>query len=116
MLTKIKLNKELIPSKIELIINGEIFYLGFNYNLYDERIYIDLYNAEDNLIQSQEPIILATPLWSRFQIDVAGNIKKGFPKALIIPNFQDPSRIDNIKYSNIENVELYIQELIPHDV
>lgn len=112
MLTKIKLNKELIPSKMELIINGEIFYLSFSYNIFDRRIYIDLYNSDDELIQAQEPIILATPLWSRFQIDVAGNIKKGFPRALIIPNFSDSSRIDNIDYYNIHDVELYIQELI----
>lgn len=112
LLTKIKLNKSLIPSKIELIIQDEIFYLGFTYNLYDGRVYIDLYDKNDNLLQGQEPVILSMPLWSRFQFDVAGNIKKVFPKALIIPNFADSSRVDNINFSNISDVELYIQELV----
>lgn len=108
---KIALSKDLIPYKEEIIINDELFYLAYNYNLYDSRIYIDLYNKNNELVAEQEPIVLGNTLWQKYLYDESARVNKKFPKALIIPQYKDMQNKKNITFDNINEVELYIQEL-----
>lgn len=102
--------KNQIPYETRLEIGGGLFILKFKYNLYDERVYADLFDLENNLLVEDEPIVLGVPLFSRYYIDIAQNIRNGFPKALIIPDYID-SRTDKITFNNIEDVRLYVEEL-----
>ncbi len=102
--------KKQIPYETRLEIGGGLFILKFKYNLYDERVYVDLLDSDNVLLVEDEPIVLGVPLFSRYYIDIAQNIRKGFPKALIIPNYID-SRTDKITFNNIEDVRLYVEEV-----
>lgn len=107
----INISKEQIPYITDVEINGKLFKLGFNYNLYDNRIYIDLYDENGNVLSEDEPIVLGQILFSRYYIDNATNFRNEFPKALIIPNFFDSSVIDVMTYDNLEQWALYVEEI-----
>lgn len=108
---KITLEKEMIPYKDEIAINDELFYLKYNYNSYDSRIYVDLYNKNNELVVEQEPIVLGNILWQKYLFDETARMNKNFPKALIIPQYKDMKNKNNITFENIDKVELYIQEI-----
>lgn len=105
----LKINKNSIPYITPIIIGENSFYIEFKYNLYDERIYINLYDNENNLLYPSEPILYGIPLWHNKLIGQNGNTNKKYPQAWIIPNTIDRT-IEKITYENIEKVELIIQE------
>lgn len=107
----IEIEKEQIPYTTEIIINGQIFKLKFDYNLYDEKIYCSLYDQDDNILVEDDPIIMGQMLFSRLYIDSAGNMRNNFPKALIVPNFYESSKKSTITFKNIDECALFVEEL-----
>ena len=107
----IEIQKEQIPYITEVVINGEIFNLKFDYNIYDERIYCSLYDKNDKLLVEDEPITMGQMLFARLYIDNAGNFRNEFPRAVIVPNFYDASKKDKMTYENIDEWALFVEEL-----
>lgn len=107
----IRIFKEQIPYKTRIEIGGQLVFLRFKYNLYDNRVYVDLLDIDENILIEDEPIILGIPLFLRCYIDESKNIRIGFPKAVIIPNFIDSRNTNKITFDNIENIRLYVEEL-----
>lgn len=107
----IEIEKEQIPYITEIIINGQIFKLKFDYNMYDEKIYCSLYDQDDNILVEDEPIVMGQMLFARFYIDSAGNIINNFPKAIIIPNYYDASKKSKMTFENMEEWALFVEEL-----
>ena len=112
MIYSVDVIKNQLPYKTELSIKDKLFYLKFKYNIFDERIYVDLLDSEENILVEDEPVVFGQMLFARYYIDTAGNFDNSFPKALIIPNYYETYNLEKIDYNNIENSTLYIQELI----
>lgn len=106
---KIDILKESIPYSTDITIAGTTFRFDFKYNSFDERVYIDLYDMEGNLIYPNEPILFGIPLWFNKVVDETGNFNKKFPQKYIIPNTLD-RRIEKITLLNIDKVELIVRE------
>lgn len=107
----IQIEKKTIPYKTNVVINGELFKLGFNYNIYDNRVYCSLYEFNDNVLVEDDPIVFGQILFGRYYMDNAKNFRKDFPKALLIPNFIDGNRVEEITYDNIESCAIYVEEI-----
>jgi len=108
-MTRLEVLKDSIPYVTPITIKGETFYFSFKYNLYDQRIYVDLYDYQNNKLYDSEPILFGIPLWFNKLIGANNNSNKKFPQAYIIPNTKD-RKIIKIDYSNIDKVELIIKE------
>lgn len=106
----LQIYKNQIPYQTRIEIGGGMFTLKFKYNLFDNRVYADLLDIDENILVEDEPIVLGVPLFSRFYIDTALNIRNGFPKAVIIPDYLDESS-EKITFDNIENIRLYVEDL-----
>lgn len=107
----IEIEKDRLPYKTQVEINGEIFTLELQYNLYDERVYCSLYDVDDNLLASDEPVTIGQMMFARYYIDNAGNFRNSFPKAIIIPNYYDSAKKDKMVYNNISEWALYVEEI-----
>lgn len=107
----LEIKKEDIPYLTQITIVDNIFYFKFNWNSYDNRIYIDLLDVNKNILVEDEPIVLGQILFSRYYIDEGGNINTKFPQALIVANFNDGNNLENITFDNINKVSLYINEV-----
>lgn len=101
--------KESIPYSTDITIAGITYQFDFKYNSYDERVYVDLYDIEGNLIYPNEPILFGIPLWFNKLVDEKGNFNKKFPQKYIIPNTKDRT-IEKITFNNIDKVELVVKE------
>lgn len=107
----IEIKKDQLPYKTQIEINGDLFILGFNYNIYDERIYCTLYDVDNNILAEDEPITMGNILFGRLFIDNSGNLRNGFPKAVMIPNYYDVNKKDKMSYNNINEWALYVEEI-----
>ncbi len=104
----IKILKSAIPYSTDITIAGITFQFDFKYNSFDERVYIDLYDVEGNLIYANEPIMFGIPLWYNKLVDEYGNFNKKFPQKYIIPNTLDRT-VEKITFLNIDKVELIVR-------
>lgn len=107
----IEIEKDRIPYATQIEINGELFKLEFNYNIYDDKIYCSLYDIDDNLLVEDEPITFGQLMFARYYIDGNSNIRKGFPKAIIIPNYYESAKKSEMVYNNISEWALFVEEL-----
>lgn len=112
MIYSVDIIKDQLPYKTELSIKDKLFYLKFKYNIFDERIYVDLLDSKENILVEDEPVVFGQMLFARYYIDTAGNFNDSFPKALIIPNYYETYNLEKIDYNNVEESTLYIQELV----
>lgn len=106
----VKVMKEQIPYKTDIEISGKLFTISFNYNIYDDRIYCNLYDVNGNLLAEDEPLTYGQMLFSRYYIDNSGNFRNTFPKAVLIPNFGDSSVKEKIIFDNVDNLYIYVEE------
>lgn len=107
----VKIKKEQLPYETKIVINGDLFKFEFMYNVYDERIYCNLYDKDNNLLAIDEPLTLGQIMFARIAVDDAGHIRNGFPKAIIVPNYFDSAKTDKIWYNNIDEWALFIEEV-----
>lgn len=107
----IEIKKDQIPYKTKIPIGDNVFYLHFKYNMYDNRVYCDLLDVDENALCEDEPVVLGQMLFARYYIDAAGNFNNKFPKAFLIPNFLDGANTRKIDYDNIDKARIYIQEV-----
>lgn len=107
----IEIKKDQIPYKAKIPIGDNIFYLHFKYNLYDNRVYCDLLDVNENILNEDEPVVLGQMMFARYYIDAAGNFNNKYPKAFLIPNFLDSANTRNITFDNIDKARIYIQEV-----
>lgn len=107
----IEVKKDNIPYKTQVVIKDKIFYFSFKYNMYDNRVYCDLLDVNENILVEDEPLVLGQMMFARYYIDAAGNFKDDYLKAVIIPNFEDVGNRGVIDYSNLNDVQIYIQEI-----
>lgn len=103
-----RIKKESIPYITDINIEGKNYQIEFKYNQYDERVYVDLYTSEGDLIYPNEPIIFGVPLWFNKLVDEKGNFNKKFPNKYIIPNTLD-RKVVKITYDNIDKIELILE-------
>lgn len=96
----LEVQKELLPYSFNIVLEGELFELHFNYNATADLFTVDLYK-EGELVCAGEPIIYGIPLWT----DV---YKAGlFPAIEITPT--DPSgESDTVTYDNLGETVLLI--------
>ena len=96
----LEVQKELLPYSCNIVLEGELFELHFNYNATADLFTVDLYK-DGELICAGEPIIYGIPLWT----DV---YKAGlFPGIEITP--KDPSGESNtVTYDNLGETVLLI--------
>lgn len=80
---KINIMKESIPYITDVTIAGTTFQFEFTYNSYDKRVYVTLYDIEDNLIYPNEPILFGIPLWFNKLVDEKGNFNKNIHKNIL---------------------------------
>nr|DAS74821.1 MAG TPA: hypothetical protein [Caudoviricetes sp.] len=106
---KIEILKDSIPYITDVTIAGETYQFEFIYNSYDNRIYINLYDINNDLIYPNEPILFGIPLWFNKLVDEKGNFNKKFPKRYIVPNTLDRN-IEKIGFNNINKIELVVLE------
>ena len=106
---KINIMKESIPYITDVTIAGTTFQFEFTYNSYDKRVYVTLYDIENNLIYPNEPILFGIPLWFNKLVDEKGNFNKKYPQKYIIPNTLD-RKVVKINYENIDKIELLVEE------
>ena len=106
---KINIMKESIPYITDVTIAGTTFQFEFTYNSYDRRVYVTLYDIDDNLIYPNEPILFGIPLWFNKLVDEKGNFNKKYPQKYIIPNTLDRKAV-KIDYENIDKIELLVEE------
>ncbi len=107
---KFKIIKDSIPYRTPLLINSKEFIFDFKFNLYDRRVYIDLYDNLLNPICLSEPISFGIPLWYNKLTDERGNFNEKFPKAYIIPNTKD-RKYKKITFDNIDEIEMLVREV-----
>ena len=107
----IQIKKDQLPYKTKIEINGELFILEFNYNIYDERIYCSLYDVDENVLAEDEPITMGQILFARYFIDNSGNLRNNFPKAVMIANYYDVNKKSKMNSSNIDEWALYVEEI-----
>lgn len=74
----IKVQKELIPYKCDIVLAGALFTLQFNYNSTADLITVDLYKG-GSLVCAGEPLVYGIPLWK--DVYVSGK----FPALDIVP-------------------------------
>lgn len=55
--------KKQIPYQTKLELGGGVFFLKFKYNLFDNRVYADLLDINENTLVEDEPIIFGIPLF-----------------------------------------------------
>lgn len=108
---KVLIEKDKIPYKAQISIKDNIFYFKFSWNSYDNRVYVDLLDINNNVLVEDEPIVLGQMLFARYYIDSAHNFANNFPKAFIVPNHNESESYENITFDNINKVALYITEV-----
>lgn len=96
----INIEKSLLPYQFNIVLAGELFTLGLNYNATADLFTVDLYKNNE-LICAGEPIVYGFPLWQ--DVYKAGT----FPAVDIVP--LDPSGERNrVTYDNLGDTVLLI--------
>lgn len=99
---KLFIDKDNLPYKISIEVEGKIFFLDFKrWTLSKEEIRVDLYDEEENLIVSDEKCILDIPLFIRFLRDKQGNFNPKYPKCFLTFYSLDENFYD-VNYENLE--------------
>ena len=80
---KIDINVDDIPISLLLKIKEKIYKLYFHYNYFGDRIYVDLFTENGDIIFKDEKIVYGTPLWLPFLKDSSGNLNPDFPNGYI---------------------------------
>ncbi len=96
----IDIDKDNVPYSFEIVLNGETFQFGINYNSYGDFFTVDLYK-NSNLIRMGEKIVYGLPLFDNYlYLDI--------PKVVILP-YDTTGNAIRISYENLnEDVFLYV--------
>lgn len=100
MANTIRIKKEKIPYKTKVKFSNGIFKLGFRYNSTADRLLVDLYTEDGELIQDSERMMQEQPLWWIMLEDIQGNHNPIYPDAYLIPVSDDGTE----KEVNLENI------------
>ena len=108
-MTIIEIDKDLIPYKFNLKFTNDTFKFCIRYNSYSDRIVIDLYDTDDNIIQDNATVTYGIPMFMQFMEDSNGNLNPNYPDKYIIPLSTDGEEVT----CNLENLgETYFLTLI----
>lgn len=106
----IKIKKDKIPYRTKIKFSNGIFEFRFRYNRFADRIYVDVYNEDSELLADSEKLVYGIPLWYKILEDNDGNLNIDFPDKYIIPLSADgeerPVNLKNLQ----ENIFLTIQD------
>ena len=78
-----------LPLSLELKDGNRVFKLEFIYNLYNDSIYVNLYDSLDNVIWEREKMLYGVPLWQSIMEDTNGNFDPNFPSFYLVPLSKD---------------------------
>jgi hypothetical protein len=81
----IEIDKNLIPYRFKMKFSNRIFQLGIRYNDFADRLYIDLFDDNGNIIQDNEVITYGIPLFKNTMEDINGNLNPNYPDKYIQP-------------------------------
>ena len=96
---RINIKKELIPYQFQLKISGDIFFMNLKHFVYNDRIYIDIYDENKNLLLQNEKLIQDVPIGIYLFKDNNGSQNIDLPKAILVP-MSDNNLKYNINFSN----------------
>lgn len=89
----IEIDKTLIPYKFKIKFSNGTFQFGIRYNDYSDRILVDLYNENGELIHDNEELVYGIPLFKSVMEDVNGNLNNDYPIKYIQPLSTDGSEV-----------------------
>lgn len=96
---RMNINKELIPYEFQLKCRGEIFFIVIKHFSANNRIYIDIYDEEKNLLLENEKLIQDIPIGLYIFKDNNLTQNITLPKAIIIP-MSDNGKQYEVNYEN----------------
>lgn len=96
----LEIEKELLPYSCNIVLEGELFELHFNYNATADLFTVDLYK-DGELICAGEPIIYGIPLWSNVY-------EAGVYPAIDITPLDPSGESDTVTYDNLGETVLLI--------
>ena len=105
----IDIDKDSIPYTFSLKFTNDTFKFCIRYNAYSDRVIMDLYDTDNNLIQDNETLTYGIPLFKQFMEDGSGNLNSDYPDKYIIPLASDGEEVE----CNLSNLgESYFLALI----
>ena len=81
----LNIKKELIPYQVQLKSKGDIFYINLKHFAYNDRIYIDIYDENKNLLLENEKLIQDVPIGLYLFKDNNLTQNVFLPSAIIVP-------------------------------
>lgn len=82
---RINIKKELIPYQFQLKSKSNIFYINLKHFAYNDRIYIDIYDENKNLLLENEKLIQDVPIGLYLFKDNNLTQNVFLPSAIIVP-------------------------------
>lgn len=82
---RLNIKKELIPYQFQLKSKGDIFYINLKHFAYNDRIYIDIYDENKNLLLENEKLIQDVPIGLYLFKDNNLTQNVFLPSAIIVP-------------------------------
>ena len=82
---RLNIKKELIPYQFQLKSKGDIFYITLKHFAYNDRIYIDIYDENKNLLLENEKLIQDVPIGLYLFKDNNLTQNVFLPSAIIVP-------------------------------
>lgn len=115
---RININKALFPLKFTLRVLDRDFKLLFREHkilvnddelntVYKSRIYVTLYNEDDEVILENEKLVYGVPIGIYLSRDRKDNLNPDFPEAYIFPWSEDGVERE-VNYENLNNT-IYIE-------
>ena len=105
MRDRITINKALIPYQFDILLGGELFTIGVNYNNTANLVTLALYKNNE-LVCAGEPLIYGMPLWGDFF--QSGN----YPALTIIP-MDESGEHNAITYDNLNKTVFLTIDNLP---
>lgn len=99
-MTIISIDKDLIPYKFKIKFSNGTFQFHIRYNSYSDRILIDLYNSDEDIVHDNAQLTYGIPLFYNFLEDSNGNLNNNYPNKYIIPLSTDDVEVE----CNFENL------------
>ena len=107
----IAIDKNKIPYKFDIKFENGIFRFKISYNKFNDRIYIELYDTDDNVIFENEMLQFGMPCWLPQMIDNQNNLNPDYPNKFLVPLSASGEELP-VNILNIgESVFLSIQEV-----
>ena len=96
---RINIKKELIPYQFQLKSKRDIFYINLKHFAYNDRIYIDIYDENKNLLLENEKLIQDVPIGLYLFKDNNLTQNVFLPSAIIVPMSDNNKKYD-INFDN----------------